>query len=438
MIQSTVSSYPDPRLIAVKHARRNYMCGLLNGTFFGFVDSIISPYVVLSVFISSLGGSNFLVGLAPAIYNGGWFLPQFLISHRMQRMPLKKGIYDAATVVRLVSWFLLVPAVFLIGNSNPTLLLTVFFVLFTTYALAAGLGGAAFMDIIAKTVPVRRRGTFFGRRDLTGALTALLASYFVSVILNPNLGLPFPHDFGYLFLLAGVGITLGLGSFALVVEPAEVALTREVTFREQLHAAGEILRNNLIYRRFLLLRIAVAAADIATPFYALYAIQVLGVPLEIVGLYIGFTTGAVLIMNPILSRLSDRRGHRIVLLCATTGWVLAPVLALLFGLVPPGPSLGLPFGLLFVITGITRSAGNISLPSYLLEIAPAADRSLYIGFTNTILGFATFIPIVGGILLDFAGFHAILVLAFFVAAFAWWSAKGLAEPRAAQVSLHQA
>lgn len=290
------------------------------------------------------------------------------------------------------------------------------------------------MDIVAKTIPVHRRGTFFGRRDLTGAVMAIGGSYIVSYFLNPQTALAFPINFAYLFLITGIAVTIGLGAFSFVVEPVEATPVQELTFRDQLHAARAMFLRNQVYRRFLLTRVAIAAADIATPFYAIYATRVLGIPLEIIGVYIAATTGASLLTNPLLSRLSDQRGHRIVLLSAATGMVAMPALAMLFGLLPAGSALGLPFGLVFVVLGITRTAGNIAYPSYLLEIAPAGERPLYIGFTNTILGVATFLPIVGGILLDLAGFRVILLLTLFIAGIAWWLAKGMAEPR--QLALH--
>lgn len=424
-----MSSDPDPRIVAARHFRRNYICGLLNGAFFGFVDSVASPYLVLSLFVNTLGGSNFLVGLLPAINNGGWFLPQFLISHRLQQLPRKKVVYDIAAMIRVVCWIVLVVSTFLIGNTNATLLLVLFFIPYTLYSLAAGFAGAPFMDIVAKTIPVNRRGTFFGQRDLTGAMMAIGGSYIVSYFLNPELALAFPLNFAYLLLITGIAVILGLGSFSFVAEPVEATPAQGLTFRDQLHSARVIFLRNQIYRRFLLTRVAIAIADIATPFYAIYATRVLNIPLEIIGVYIAATTGASLFTNPLLSRLSDQRGHRIVLLIAATGMVAMPVLAMLFGLVPAGPALGLPFGLVFVITGITRTAGNIAYPSYLLEIAPAGERPLYIGFTNSILGVATFLPVVGGILLDLAGFRVILLLALVVAGIAWSLAKGMVEPR---------
>ncbi len=416
--------------LAARHFRRNYALSILNGGVFGFVDSVISPYLVLSLFVHQLGGSSLLVGLLPAIYNGGWFLPQFLISHRLQELPYKKTVYNLASVVRAAAWAALILATFLVDGTHPTLLLILFFVFYTTYNLFAGVAGAPFMDIVAKTIPVARRGTFFGRRDLAGAAMAIGAGYLIELLLSPDVAPPFPLNFGWIFILAGVAIAIGLGAFAFVVEPPESASVSRITFREQLRAAQSLWRTRYIYRRYLLTRIAFAAADIATPFYAIYATTVLQIPAETVGLYIAFTTGAMLITNPLLSRLSDQRGHRLVLLIATAGMVAAPILALLFGLLPGGPWLGIPFGVVFVLIGISRTSGNIANPSYLLEIATADERPLYIGLTNTVLGIATLLPIAGGVLLDLAGFNAILLVTVSLGALSLKLAAGMIEPRA--------
>ncbi len=419
----------DGQSDAKRYERRNYAMGVSNGAFFGFVDSVLSPYIVLSVFVNHLGGSNLLVGLLPAIYNGGWFLPQFLISPHLQRLRQKKAVYDAAAFVRFVSWVLLVFGTFVLGSTHPQLLLALFFVLMTVYSFAGGFGGVAFMDIVAKAIPLERRGTFFGRRDLLGALTAILGGYIVNLLLSPSVPLAFPLNFGLLFAIAGVAIVGGLGSFSLVKEPLDRSPVRQVTMRDQVGAARLVFRENHIFRRYLLTRVAVAAADIATPFYAIFATTVLQVPLDTVGIYVALTTVASLLTNPLLSRLSDRRGNRVVLVTAALGMLTMPFVAAVFRMLPPGPALGIPFGLVFVVNGVTRSAGNISFPSYLLEIAPAPERPLYIGFTNSVLGVATFFPIVGGILLDLAGFDAVLALTLTVGGLASWLAQGMVEPR---------
>src|SRR5581483_10132756 len=113
-------------------------------------------------------------------------------------------------------WFFIVLATYLLGASNPTLLLAIFFVLMTIYSFAAGFSGNAFMTIVAKVIPVKMRGSFFGVREFTATLMGLLAGYLVAVALSPQRGYAFPENFGILFVLLFGSIGSGLLIFALV------------------------------------------------------------------------------------------------------------------------------------------------------------------------------------------------------------------------------
>jgi MFS family permease len=420
-------------MIVPQHSRRNYTLGVMNGAVFGFVDAIWAPSLVLALFVAQLGGSNLLIGLLPAIYNGGWFLPQFLVSHRLDRLPLKKKLYVGAAVIRVISLILIVLTTFVIGASNPSLLLTLFFIFYFTYSFVSGFGGNAFMTMVGKIIPLQGRGLFFGMRELTGTASGIVAGLLISFVLDPQRGLEFPYNFGIIFVLTLASVALGLGLFALVVEPRDSIGGDGVTFREQLRAARGVWRENRMFRRYLSVRVALALADVATPFYAIYATRQLGAPEQIIGLYIGLTTLSAMVTNPAWSWISDHRGNRPMLFVAATSALMMPFIAFTFGLVHPSPSLVIPFGVLFVFYGAGRTAGNIAFPTYLLEIAPAPERSLYIGFTNTVLGIATFIPAAGGILLDLVGFTPLFVISFVIGLVGLWLARGLIEPRYAAV-----
>lgn len=408
-----------------KNFRYNYTLGIFNGAVFGFVDALIAPSLTLAVFITQLGGSSLLVGLMSAIYNGGWFIPQFLISHRLQQLPLKKPVYAGAAAVRIVCWLLIVPATFFLGASNPTLLLTIFFALMTIYSLAAGVAGNPFMAIVAKVIPLARRGSFFGWREFWGTATGLLAGYLVAVALGPERGLTFPDNFTLLFLLALGAIGIGLVSFTTVREPRETITGDGITFLQQVAAARGIVRQNDRYRRYLLTRFVLAAGDLATPFYAIYATRELGAPAAIVGLYIAVTTLSALVATPVLSHLSDRHKLDWILLLAAGATPVIPLLALSFGMWGQGDSVALAFSLIFLVYGVGRTAANIAFPTYLLNLAPPEQRTLYIGFTNTALGVATFIPVVGGMLLDLFSFTPLFVITFLAAVWGLWLAVGL-------------
>lgn len=408
-----------------KNLRYNYTIGLLNGAIFGFVDALASPSLTLALFVTQLGGSSFLVGLMSAIYNGGWFIPQFLVAHRLQRLPLKRSVYKTAAFIRIFCWLLIVLATYLIGANNPTLLLIIFFVLMTIYAFTAGLAGNAFMTIVAKIIPAQRRGSFFGWREFSGTAMGLLAGYLVAVALSPERGLVFPENFGILFILALGAIGAGLLLFAQVREPSEVITGDGVTFSQQLRAARGLVSQNHIYRRYLLTRFVLAAGDLATPFYAIYATKQLGASTSIVGLYIGITTFTALLSTPLLSWLSDRHKLNWVLVLAAAGTPIIPLIALGFGAITPGSTVPFAFAIIFAVFGVARTAGNIAFPTYLLNLAPPQERTLYIGFTNTMLGIATFIPIIGGTLLDLFGFTPLFIITFLMSGIGFWLALGL-------------
>ncbi|MBI4675930.1 MAG: MFS transporter [Chloroflexi bacterium] len=412
-----------------KNLRYNYTLGIFNGAIFGFVDALIAPSLTLAVFITQLGGPSLLVGLMSAIYNGGWFIPQFLISHRLQQRPLKKPVYAGAAAVRIACWLLIVLATFLLGATNQTLLLAIFFALMTIYSLAAGVAGNPFMAIVAKVIPMPRRGSFFGWREFSGTAMGLLAGYLVAVALSPERGLGFPNNFTLLFVVTFGAVGAGLVLFTLVREPRESITGDGITFAQQVSAARGIVQQNHQYRRYLLTRFVLAAGDLATPFYAIYATRQLGAPAAIVGLYIAVTTLSALLATPILSYLSDRRKLDWILVLAAGATPVIPLLALAFGAFGRADALALAFSLIFLVYGIGRTAANIAFPTYLLNLAPPEQRTLYIGFTNTVLGVATFIPVVGGTLLDLFGFTPLFVITFLAAACGLGLAVGLVRQR---------
>lgn len=408
-----------------KNLRYNYALGVLNGAIFGFVDALAAPSLTLALFVTQLGGSSFLVGLMSAIYNGGWFIPQFLVAHRLQRQPLKGPIYKTAAFIRIVCWLLIVFATYLVGASNPALLLLIFFSLMTVYAFTAGFAGNAFMTMVAKIIPIQRRGSFFGWREFWGTAMGLLAGYLVAVALSPERGLVFPENFGLLFILTLGAVGAGLLLFAQVREPREVITGDGITFSQQLGAARGLVSQNHVYRRYLLTRFILAAGDLATPFYAIFALKQLGADASIVGLYIGITTFAALLSTPVLSWLSDRHKLNWVLVLAAGSTPVIPLIALGFGALSPDSNAPIAFSILFAVYGISRTAANIAFPTYLLNLAPPAERTLYIGFTNTMLGIATFIPIIGGTLLDLFGFTPLFIITFLMSGVGFWLALGL-------------
>ncbi len=419
------------RIIPSSEVRRNFALGVFNGAAFRLAETLVDPPLVLTWFVSQLTASNLLAGLVVPLGNAGWFLPQIFVSARIQRMERKMPSYALMAVVRTIAWLLLAAAVWVVND--PRVLLVSFFVLYTTARLSSGPAGLAFFDVVAKTIPARRRGSFFGWRQFLGSLLGLGGGWVVKTTLN-HPSLPFPHGHALLFALYCAVMVPGLVSFIAIREPPGTAMPMSVTIGEQLRRAKRLLRENKAYRRHLSARMALVLAGVALPFYGIYARSVLGAPEGMVGVYVATRIGSQLFFNLPWGRLSDRRGNRVVmqLLSLSSGATTLLALALV-GLVELWhiqgtwlPYLALP---LFFLDGAIRPAQILSGSNFLLELVPDAERTLYLGLSNTVMGIVVLVSGLGGLLVDFFGFAGLFAVSLGLYLIGYVFAVGLPEPR---------
>jgi MFS family permease len=417
--------------ISAREARRSFALGVFNGAAFRLAETLIDPPLVLTWFVSQLTPSNLLAGLVAPLGNAGWFLPQIFVSARVQRMERKMPSYIVAAVIRTIAWLLLAAAVWVVDD--PQVLLVSFFVLYAVARLSAGPAGLAFFDVVAKTIPSRRRGSFFGWRQLLGGLLGLGGGWVVKTILN-HPAIPFPRGHAVLFVLYCVFMVLGLASFIAIREPPGAAVRATVTIGEQLQRAGRLLRANKVYARHLSARMALVLAGIALPFYGIYAKNVLGAPDGMVGLYVAVRIGAQLLFNLPWGRLSDHRGNRLAMQLLSLGSGATALLALaLVASVELGhlrgtwlPYLALP---LFFLDGAIRPAQVLAGSNFLLELVPEAQRTIYLGLSNTVLGIFVLISGLGGLVVDLFGFAILFTASLLLYLVGYALAVGLPEPR---------
>ena len=414
------------------HLRRNFFLGVFNGAMFSFAESLLSVDTVLTWFVQQLGGSNFLIGLVGPMRDAGWFLPQLFVSKWQERHSLKMPLYRKVTVVRTLAWFTW--TVFMLTSKDLAFVLLVFFVAYAIYSLSGGISGLSFMDVVAKTIPIRRRGSYFGGRLFLGSLLGLGAGLIVGLMLNDTNPADFPANVGWISLIGWVAATLGLLAFSAVIEPHGDVRPESNTMVSHVRRAARLPRHNHNLRYFLIARVVLFLSYIAAPFYAIYSIDVLKAPAWILGLYVVVRTVASLTINPLWARLSDRRGNRLVMRAATAIGLAVPAWAIGAPLLAGGLHLSAEvtsflFVPIFGLLGLYETGVGIGASNLLLEIAPIDDRAIYIGFTNTILGVAYFSTIVSGLLVDWLGYRGVFILALIFFAVAFWALSLVREPR---------
>ncbi len=396
---------------------RNGQLGILNGWAVFLGDGFLSVSVVVSGFASRLGAPNWVIGLLPAIAAGGWMLPQLLVAARVRSLPYKLPVYRSAATVRAAAYVAMVLiAAFL--SDQPALCLTLFVVAMLVNALASGISGLPFLEVVSKTVDSERRARFFGTRNLYGGLLAFGAGLLVRWILGSDLR--FPLNYALIFALGTLAYTFGYWIFGRLTEPPDPPQEPQ-GYRAEFRAIPETLRDPH-FRAFLSVRLLLAGASMSEPFYAVYALRELQFPPAILGAFVMALTGAAPLSNIVWQRVAERKGSRRIIRYASVFYGLAPLYAALVGIFGLGKWAYLG---VFLLTSVAAQGFNLGHTNHLLNIAPPHARSRYIGTLNTLVGLVLFTPVLGGIIADQAGYFPVFAVSLILCAAAWWKCGGL-------------
>lgn len=419
----TAPADPDPEDLQHLQAQQNYRLGVLNGWLVFVGDGFFNVAVVVSGFASRLGASNTIIGLLPAIYLGGAMLPQLLVASRAAALPYKLPVYRSAAGLRAGSYLAMVLISALLWE-RPALCLGLFLLAMTVNALASGVSGLPFLEVVSKTIPAPKRAAFFALRNLVGGLLAFGAGLVVRFILAS--GLHFPYTYSLIFLIATVFYTLGYATFGRVVEPPDPPHPPS-DVRQELRAIVPLLEQDKHFRAFLLLRLILAFASLADPFYTVYALRELGLQTSMLGVFLMAITGAAPLSNLFWQWVAERRGSRRILRFASLIALLAPVLSLILGTLlgenatsQQERQVAWAYLAVFIASSVASQGFNLGNTNHLLNIAPPESRSRYIGLLNTLVGIAMFAPVLGGLLADLTSYRAVFVVAAALYLLAWF------------------
>ncbi len=403
-----------------RNYRWNFVVNLVDGTLFWFGLTFISSATLLPLFVSKLSSNPLLIGLVAIISQGGWFLPQLLTAHWVERLPRRKPIaaHLGLLLERLPLW--LVAASALLATRWPGLTLVLFYASYTWHNLGAGVIATAWQDLLARCFPVNRRGRYWGTTTFLGTGLGVAGAALSAWLLDR---FPFSTNFAVVFSLAALSITIGWFFISLTREPALPAGSIQQTQREFLADLPDLLRRDVNFRRFLIARLTMTLGGMGTGFLAVSAVRQWLIPDSTVGLYTSIYLAGQTISNLALGLAADRYGHKLSLEFGT----LASTLAFTLAWLAASPDWYYP---VFALLGLNTSTVFVSGLLAPLEFAEPQRRPTYIGLTNTTVGVGTVVaPLVGAWLagLDYDLLFAVsagISLAAFVAMH-WW----VREPR---------
>ncbi len=415
------TSWPD--------LRRNFSLMVLNGIAFRAIDTLVSPSLVLTVFLSQLTDNPVILGMPMALWSGGFMLSQLWVSGTIQRLALVLPFYRTVSVFRILIWLVLVLGTAFLTDSVA--LIVVLFIFLLIYPLLWGMAGMAFFEVVGKTVPPRMRGLLYSWRLALGGLVALAAGWLVNRALMEDFPLAFPRNFALLFGMAALSTLLGVLSMQFVREPAgQVQMVPGGGLRERWREIRTVWQSDRLFRHYILGRIALLLAAGTAPLIIVYAQARFSLPLNAAAIFLIADTITGLVTVAVSGWLSARIGdQRLAALAAGLG-VAVFVLILAAGWASPTGDLAFAwFLLVFILLAAHNSASTISFTALTLNIPPEERRPLYIGLSNTIFGLASYLSIGQGMLVGMIGYAGLFGLAGILAALGLWQVVAyLQEP----------
>jgi len=414
---------PSPAQEKIRQDLRwNFVVNALDGASFWFGVSFISSAIILPLYVNHFTDNPLLIGLIPFLATVGMLFPQMFIANVVERAPKKK--YFPATLgffLERVPIFLLAPSAYFLATSRPMLALVAFFLLHAWHCFGVGLIIVGWQDMIAKLIPVEKRGRFFGITNFMGNGAGILGALAVPFVLDQ---FAFPLGFVMAFAVASVLIFISWLFLSLTREPAVHSHKPRVSEVDYLRSLPEVLRSDRNFRMYLLAQFIFSLSGMATGFLVVYAVQTWALPDAEAGAFTIALQVGLALANLFFGFFADRKGHKLSLeIC-----IALNLLSLVLAIVAPS---ALWFFAVFFLHGAVRAGLFVSGISIVYEFTDEENRPTYIGLANTIPGVAGAVaPIIGGWLAGAISYQAMFVVALAIGIVSWGLLRfAVREPR---------
>ena len=410
-----------------RNATWNFCVNALDLTFYNLAVSFVFGVTVLSLYASYLAESAVLIGLIPAIQSVGYFLPQLLASRRAEQHVRKLPAVRKISIMERLPYLFVALSIFLWPEAPKWMAYAILAVSLAMATGSGGLAGPGWNSMLAKVIRPRWRGRLFGLSNAAGALLGVAGAAVSRRVLDRY---AYPTSFGICFALCFVFQILSWICLSLNREPAKEPTREALSVEDYWRRLPDVFRQNPNFGRYLVGRSLITLGAMGTSFYIVYARGTFGIG---DGFAANLTMAALISQAaslPLLGWLADRRGHK-WLIEKSTLFNIAAVILILFA--PNAQWLYVVFMLMNVATSGVSVAGF----SIIMEFCEPDAVPTYSALASTLLAVPILLaPLLGGWLVDVAGYHTVFVVALGLAIIGWavthW---GVREPREERASV---
>ena len=192
---------------------------LLLGTDYGLFLvglAFASQATILPAFAAWLGAPNVVIGAIPAVMTLGWFLPSLFAAGHTEALPRQWPFIMRWTGWERVPYLVMALCAFFVAERAPALSMWLLLAMLLAMTAIGGMLMPAWIDLVARALPTRLRGRFFGLASLAGTLGGLAGSALTAWVLRTQ---PSSTAYGICFLAGTVFVGLSWIALMLVREP---------------------------------------------------------------------------------------------------------------------------------------------------------------------------------------------------------------------------
>ncbi|GGD89931.1 MFS transporter [Tsuneonella deserti] len=387
--------------------KRNYTANFVHGVLGMTGFRLIYAPTIIPAYLLLITGSAAAVGLGTALLQLGATISPILsgarIEHRSHILPYSIRV---GSMMRLAILGLALAGWLLTGH--VLVLVTLFLFLFLGFF--NGAQRVAFQMLMAKVIPISRRGRLQGYRNLAGGMIAAVLAWVAGkyFIAGEWLGNGYSTTFLFAFALTSAGL---LVLQTLIREPASPASRPVIPLRERVRQFPQLLEDR-DFARFILAQACATAIRIGGPFWTIYAGQRLGMSGALIGGLSFAFLGADTLSNLLWGPMGDRLGFRIVYILSLALAAIGVVLLMISG--KP-----LAIYAAFVLLGTGGSGWMLAATTMVLEFGAHEDIPMRLAFVTTAEGAVAAVgPVLAGLLVAAAGFEPLFALVLAGIAFA--------------------
>ncbi len=378
----------------------NFLAFGMDYIFFAVGLGFINLNTVLPTFAVLLGSSPAVVGTLITVLLLFWSLPQLAAGNIISRFERKKPFLVTVAFAGRPMVMLLAGLIALTRAQPPWLILLALIVAFALFLGSDGFAALAWFDILGRSFPPEKRAGYISLWQVGKAVVLLGVAAVVGFALSER-GPAFPYNYALLFGLAGVCFIISAVAISRLHErPAQEgeATTTIIAWRDFARHLIALWQQDSRLRLITLARVCFSLSTMASPFYILYATDVLKISTQVIGVFILAQTVGVLVASLVLGRVADRWGAQHAIRIGVVIALTAPILALTLTAV--GGSLvevlSRAYAWVYICIGLAENLLMLGYINYVFDIAPPGQRPIYLGTFNALGAIGVLGPTIAG------------------------------------------